>query len=228
MSKRPPKKSDLDKNWMRPRKSRELLIAPEYHLIFCEGTKTEPFYFKEIKNKINQKYPNRINLEIQGEGVSTSNLLEKAKKYVQNSANTYKHVWLVYDKDDFLAEDFDETETRCKTLTLENNGEPSYHALWSNPCIELWFLLHFCFINTEMLRAQYLENLSDYMQSCGLGLYKKNREDMYTVLSKYREQAIQNAKNLEKYHPPQTNPSQKVPMTKVYTFFEYLADYLKD
>lgn len=33
MSLKPPKKSDLGKSWMKPRRDKNILIRPEYHLI---------------------------------------------------------------------------------------------------------------------------------------------------------------------------------------------------
>lgn len=54
MSKKPEKKSDMNKAWKRSRRDRAKLISPEYHLIVTEGTKTEPQYFNSISNVINQ------------------------------------------------------------------------------------------------------------------------------------------------------------------------------
>lgn len=42
MSLKPPKRSDLDKSWMKPRRDKPKKIQPEYHLIVTEGTDTEP------------------------------------------------------------------------------------------------------------------------------------------------------------------------------------------
>lgn len=42
MSLKPPKKSDLDKSWMKARRDKPKKIQPEYHLIITEGTDTEP------------------------------------------------------------------------------------------------------------------------------------------------------------------------------------------
>ena len=53
MSLKPPKKSDLDKNWMKARLDRPKKIQPEYHLIVTEGTETEPAYFGAIRDIIN-------------------------------------------------------------------------------------------------------------------------------------------------------------------------------
>ena len=41
MSLKPPKKSDLDKSWMKARRDKPKKIQPEYHLIITEGLKTD-------------------------------------------------------------------------------------------------------------------------------------------------------------------------------------------
>jgi hypothetical protein len=60
MSRKPPKKSDMGKSWMKPRRDSRQMISPEYHLIVSEGTKTEPKYFEKIKETIDAKYRDRI------------------------------------------------------------------------------------------------------------------------------------------------------------------------
>ncbi len=66
MSNKPQKKSDLNKQWMSPRRNRKIMIAPEYHLIVTEGTKTEPKYFEALKDEINRNYPGRVSIDIHG------------------------------------------------------------------------------------------------------------------------------------------------------------------
>lgn len=95
MSLKPPKKSDLDKGWMKKRLDREIRIQPEYHLIVTEGTNTEPRYFQAMRDVINQQYRGRIQLDIYGEGDNTLSLFEKARKRVSENPNGYKHVWVV-------------------------------------------------------------------------------------------------------------------------------------
>ena len=56
MSLKPPKKSDLDKTWMKARRDKPKKIQPEYHLIITEGTDTEPAYFEAMKEVINRKF----------------------------------------------------------------------------------------------------------------------------------------------------------------------------
>ena len=99
MSLKPPKKSDLDKGWMKARRDKPKKIQPEYHLIVTEGTDTEPAYFGAMKDIIDSAYPDRIQLSIHGAGDNTLNLFQKARQLASTSANGYKHVWVIYDTD---------------------------------------------------------------------------------------------------------------------------------
>ena len=51
MSRKPPKKSDMGKSWMKPRRDSRQMISPEYHLIVFESTKIEPFETRQSPNK---------------------------------------------------------------------------------------------------------------------------------------------------------------------------------
>ena len=99
---------------MKPRRDSRQMISPEYHLIVSEGTKTEPKYFEKIKETIDAKYRDRIHLDISGKGDNTVNLFIRAVNDVARSSNVYKHVWLVFDKDD----------SRLKTLTVPQSFVP--------------------------------------------------------------------------------------------------------
>lgn len=143
MSLKPPKKSDLGKSWMKNRRDKARMIQPEYHLIASEGTETEPQYFGAIQRIINSKYRDRIQLKVEGIGDNTVNLLMKARQYVQNNGIVFKHVWIVYDTDDFPAENINMVAQLCEEYNAQ--GETIYHAVWSNQCVELWYLLHFMY-----------------------------------------------------------------------------------
>ena len=66
---------------------------------------------RRIKNEINRRHPQKIQLQIEGAGLNTVSLFEKAKALVAISPNVYKHVWIVYDTDDFPAN----TSMKCRT-----------------------------------------------------------------------------------------------------------------
>ena len=222
MTQKPPKKSDAKKKWMSDRRDRCITIAPEYHLIVTEGTKTEPQYFDGLKNDINGLYKGRISVEIgdRGNSANTLQLLDRAQKIVQKSRGKYRHIWLVYDKDDFSKDDFDNTFNRCKALS-ENNESVTYHALWSNECIEYWFLLHFMVLSSDLHRSEYYPKLSYHLGS----QYKKNRKDIYSLLKPYIKIAIKNAKYIKANNQGQP-PSKCTPGTAVYEIFEKLENYL--
>lgn len=123
---------------MKARRDKPKKIRPEYHLIITEGTDTEPAYFGAMKEIINNTYSDRIQLGVHGAGDNTLSLFQKAKNMVASSANGYKHVWVVYDTDDFPSDHINKTAELCIS---ESTEETTYHAIWSNQCIELWFLL---------------------------------------------------------------------------------------
>ena len=173
MSLKPPKKSDLGKSWMKDRRDKARMIQPEYHLIASEGTETEPQYFGAIQKIINTKYRDRIQLKVEGIGDNTVNLLMKVRQYVQNYGIVFKHVWIVYDTDDFPAENIDVVAQLCKEYSAQ--GETIYHAVWSNQCVELWYLLHFMYMDTDIDRSRYWPKLSDWLKNIGAGSYEKNR-----------------------------------------------------
>lgn len=224
MSLKPNKKSDLSKGWMKRRQDKSIRMQPEYHLIVTEGTKTEPQYFQRIQEIINQQYRGRIQLDIYGEGQSTLSLFDKAKRRVQRSSNIYRHVWIVYDTDDFPSDSVNQTEKLCKK---SSSNETEYHAVWSNQCIELWFLLHFSYFHSDIHRKEYWPKLSDCLTMYGLGTYEKGRKDMYTVLEPYMDRAIDNAKKLDAVNHGRT-VADSAPGTKVYELIEKLRPYLKN
>ena len=119
MSLKPPKKSDMGKSWMKPRRDKNILICPEYHLIVTEGTETEPQYFEAIRNIINSQYSDKIQLDVHGAGDNTLSLLDKAMNRVKSNPNGYKHVWIVYDTDDFPADRINKTNESCINLSTE-------------------------------------------------------------------------------------------------------------
>ena len=84
-----------DKN-IRSRRSKleSKQVAPANFLIVCEGKQTEPNYFNGLKQKINEKYGQKVevlipNIEIKGTGLNTNSLVEYTKKVVNQSSKIY-------------------------------------------------------------------------------------------------------------------------------------------
>lgn len=224
MSLKPPKKSDLSKSWMKPKPDRGLKLQPEYHLIVSEGTDTEPAYFEAIRDVINRRYREKIQLSVFGEGDNTISLFQKAKQRADACVNVYRHVWVVYDTDDFPAEYIDRVVELCRENSTE---ETEYHAVWSNQCVELWYLLHFNYMQSDIHRTEYWPKLTAWLTEIGAGVYEKNRKDMYQILRPFMECAIANAKRLDAVNQGKP-PSKSAPGTKVYELVEKLKPYLEE
>ena len=177
-------------------------------LIVCEGEKTEVNYFKAFD------VPKKIEVTVRGEGKNSLSLVEKAIKIIDNlkQDDSFDQIWCVFDKDNCSKEQFNQAERLAK----ENNVKIAY----SNEAFEIWFILHFQYLDIATSRSEYLTILTKQMQKYGLlneqEKYEKNREDMYEKLKPYQRTAITNAAKLiqdrdeAKKHPFDANPSTTV------------------
>ena len=177
-------------------------------LIVCEGEKTEVNYFKAFT------VPKKIEVRVKGEGKNSLSLVEKAIQIIDNlkKDDSFDQIWCVFDKDNCSKEQFNQAERLAK----ENNIKIAY----SNEAFEIWFILHFQYLDIATSRSEYLTILTKQMQKYGLlneqEKYEKNREDMYEKLKPYQRTAITNAAKLiqdrdeAKKHPFDANPSTTV------------------
>ncbi|GBL12798.1 hypothetical protein MTo_00085 [Microcystis aeruginosa NIES-1211] len=177
-------------------------------LIICEGEKTEVNYFKAFT------VPKKIEVRVKGEGKNSLSLVEKAIKIIDNvnKDDSFDQIWCVFDKDNCSKEQFNQAEGLAK--------EQNIKIAYSNEAFEIWFILHFQYLDIATSRSEYLTILTNQMQKYGLlnkkEKYKKNREDMYEKLKPYQTTAITNAAKLiqdrdeAKKHPFDANPSTTV------------------
>lgn len=199
-------------------------------LIVCEGEQTEPNYFKgavdEINKSIDEKY--KLKVKIEGKGMNTVSLVRSVED-IQNKIDGYKSttipygkIFVVFDKDSFSDELFDEAVEMC-----EKNG---YIPLWSNQAIEFWFLLHFNLIESRMDRTAYAAKINEYFKKAGLNYkYKKNDEKIYEKLCTYGslDKAIKHAIRVHSNHCNE-KPSMSESCTTVYNFFNEVDERLKE
>ncbi len=80
----------------------------------------------------------------------------------------------------------------CKEYSVQ--GETIYHAVWSNQCVELWYLLHFMYMDTDIDKISLLAEAERLDEKHWCRWLEKNRPDMYEVLRPYMDIAIANAK----------------------------------
>ena len=182
-----------------------------YYLIVCEGEKTEPNYFKALVQGRNSQV---LTATIDGEGANTKSLIDIAIKKRDTSPIHFDVVWAVFDKDDFV--DFNEAIEYAKS-----NG---INVAWSNESFELWYYLHFQFLDTQVDRHQYIEMLTrEIRKVIPTFEYCKNDEGMYKLLSEIgnQELGIKNAKALESRYEDADYASHN-PCTTVYRLVDEL------
>jgi hypothetical protein len=171
---KPVKLTDQKKDWFLRHTSlkRAYRTRPqrERYLIICEGEKTEPNYFKALKAVLPRHL---VDIEIRGIGANTLSLVERATQLRDAASGgdyPYHHIWVVFDRDSFPADDFDNAICAVEARR--------FHAGWSNEAFELWYLLHFEDRSTAMSRDEFACKLSDHLGTA----YKKNSLEMYALL----------------------------------------------
>lgn len=188
------------------------------HLVYSEGTKTEPYYINNIKKNIAAKYnrkPNEIKIisAIKEKSYHTVDLVEYAVNDVNvklTEGYTIDHVWIFFDKDNF--KDFEKAHKLILELndSQKNNNDGfeynketkiSWHSCWSNQCFELWLCLYFNYYNVPHNRKEYKDNLEKNPLLKKVQFeYEKNLENIHDILTDNGgdiKKAIMYAKKLE-------------------------------
>ncbi len=218
---RPVKLSDRGKAWCNHesramKRAVRISAARERILIVCEGTKTEPNYFRAFKALL----PNHVvELDIQGEGFNTLSLVEQAQKLRMDRASgdyPFDQVWVVFDRDSFEPDNFDNAIHKATTDKIE--------CAWSNEAFELWYILHFEYRTTGMSRDEYEGKLTGLLGQ----EYRKNATDMYRQLAAKgnQKQAIAWARRLhDEIEVAGTPASRANPCTTVFKLVETLNGF---
>lgn len=189
-----------------PRKV-EIRKPIERFLIICEGEKTEPRYFESFR------VPGFVaEIDVKGFGYNPSNLVKTAKT-LQDEGD-YDQVWCVFDRDDWPKQDFNNA--------IANAQRAGFKVAYSNEAFELWYVLHFEFLNTGLPRQDYIVKLDKLLQH----KYYKNSETIYEEIEKRQATAIKNAKNLFNQYDP-TSPVNDNPSTTVYLLVEALNEFIR-
>jgi hypothetical protein len=176
-------------------------------LIVCEGEKTEPNYFRSFRVP-----KNVAEIDVQGVGENPSKLVNKAKELKEQEE--YDQVWCVFDRDAWTPEDFNNA--------IKNATKQGFKVAYSNEAFELWYVLHFEFLNTAIPRSDYVKKLSFLLNR----KYQKNSETIYDELFRKQATAIKNAINLlNQYAPP--IPAKDNPSTTVHLLVQELNKFMQ-
>ena len=101
-------------------------------LISTEGTDTEVRYFKILN-----KQPTNNTFKVVSNGGAPLQVLKGMADYINHSGlEEYDEAWLVIDTNSWKKQDLEKLNKWTKLLN-------KYNLAVSNPCFELWFILHY-------------------------------------------------------------------------------------
>lgn len=152
------KKTDRKKAWYKKRfqpqpyavESRE---KAKSFLIICEGENTEPWYFKSFPL-------GNAQVEFYGLGRSKTALVEYVLEILRaDEDSTEKEAWVVFDMDKTPGELAQQKEDFNHAIQLAQKH--GLNVAYSNDCFELWFVLHYRYLDMALARGQYYQQLSD-------------------------------------------------------------------
>ena len=169
-------------------------------LVFCEG-ETEETYLDFLRRTY--KSPIKIIAKTEGDSIS-QRLINKRKKEISISKNEQVATFLMYDLD----------------VTDINKKLKECNATWlcSNPCIELWFLLH-CQNQKKTISTNTCINQLSKIGGSWEQYEKPNlTQTQKQYLWDHRAEAVQRAKQLAENQ----NPS-----SSIYKLLEFIEDHSK-
>lgn len=173
-------------------------------LVVCQGEQTEPNYFKKFGSEW-------LTVRIEKVGKDTISVINKAKKLKKE----FEEIWVVFDKDDFDDSTFDNAIQSARSSKIK--------VAYSNECFEVWYILHFEFLNTEIPRTEYFTKLEKIFDC----KYAKNNDFMYERLKNRMGIAIANAKRLMDLYGTSSHPSKDNPSTTVHLLVQELIEQAK-
>ena len=163
------------------RVSRGKRMKPNF-FVFCEG-ETEMAYVKFLRSLY------RVPIQV----IPKKGKSNISEEYIERSKNEYVRteqdkVFLMYDLD-------------VDGVLAHLQNIPNAELLVSNPCIELWFLLHYQEQKTEISSDKCIQKYQKVSKG-----YKKGvlSEEEKKVLAENRDLAVERAKKLADYHNPST------------------------
>ena len=148
--------------------------------VFCEG-ETEIAYVKFLRSLY------RAPIQV----ITKKGKSNISEEYIERSKNEYvrteqDRVFLMYDLD---------VEGMLEQLQKIPNAE----LLVSNPCVELWFLLHYQDQKSEISSDKCIKKLQKVSKEYKKGTLSEEEKD---VLAKNKEVAVERAKKLAEFQNP--------------------------
>lgn len=208
------------------KRKRNVRNKRKYYLIVFEGERTEPNYFQGLKEDLPKGVLVYYQIDIEGTGRNTQSLIDEALRlqylYEQQNSRPVDRLWVVFDRDSFSSNDFNNAVMRCQ------NAKPEIGCAWSNEAFELWYLLHFHYYNHGMSRMDYQDAIEGNLQPIIGNAYRylKNSTEMYALLKEHGniDNAVRNAKALAENFEGRTDYANHNPCTMVWKLVQELIE----
>lgn len=187
MRPQPHRRRGLDPVASDRRRSQRLLPRARV-LIVCEGEATEPCYFKAHRSARRLR---TATVEVRGhecgsDPQSVVGWAARQKQLATRNRDPFDSVWCVFDLDQRADADI--------RAARELAGSHGIRVALSDPCFELWYLLHFRYSTAFVSGEQVIAQLEG-----SIGGYTKSRK-LYAELVERQEDAIGNAERLRAHH----------------------------
>lgn len=181
-------------------------------LIVCEGSKSEPDYFRALAQDLKL---GSAQVVVTGDSDSAPiKVVEKAIKLFQQDRD-FDQVYCVFDRDQHDTYRVALERVASETLTIRRNGRAlgvaRFEAIPSVPCFEYWLLLHFRYTVAPFARGtEVVTALKVYP---GFERYEKGKTDAYAATCKHLENALRHAEraNAATAEAGTDNPSTRIP-----------------
>lgn len=191
-------------------------------IIACEDTKSSRFYFQEIFSELQKDFAiAKTSLVIAKHiGTDPNNVLKALLEHPKYE--TFEHKWIVIDRDEKRLR---KGETGGRTVeefeqALANAEKNKVDVAYSNPCFEIWVLLHFQYYDKKIDRYVLERYLRRYYQ------YSKSKLFSRMFDPDLQKTAIKNATNLMRWREGQgINPTTDNPSTTVHKLVELLNGF---
>ena len=140
-------------------------------LIVCEGSKSEPNYFKEIRQTYRLHtanvaiHPSRLGTAPIQVVQCAKELFERGNTHLRIKARSFEQVYVVFDRDNHNSyfDAFRLANSLNGKIKNDNGQLIQFHTIASVPNFELWLLLHFEGIQHSIHRDEVLKRLKKYI-----------------------------------------------------------------
>lgn len=169
-------------------------------LIVCEGSKTEPLYFKEIRQHYRLQTAN-IKILPSKQGTDPLHVVKSAKDLFEKGdypsilPGAFEKVYAVFDRDEHkhYHDALKYAENLNDKLRNDEKSLISFEAIASVPNFEIWLLLHFEDIQHALRRNEVIDRLKKHLTE-----YQKGQGGHFALTKNFLHKALDRADKLTK------------------------------